>query len=874
VHAKQQLLSDGLFLFNAPANYGTTHVINMLQALPGVKSIQPDFIYHIENAPNDPQFNSQWDMSGNGTTFDIKAPAAWDISTGNSNVVVGVIDTGVDYNHPDLSANIWTNPGEIPGNGIDDDKNGFTDDVHGWDFANNDNDPMDDNSHGTHVSGTIGAKGNNSIGVVGVNWNVKIMALKFLGANGMGTTAAGVSCVNYATMMHNRGVNIRVTNNSWGGGGFDATLYSAINNAGNAGMLFVAAAGNNGSNMDAGGEAVKSYPAAYDLNNIISVANITSSGSLAFDSNYGVTSVDLGAPGSAIISTTPNNTYSSFSGTSMASPHVAGAVAMLLGLSPTASYQSLKAAILNSVDPTASLSSTTVTGGRLNLFKAVSTFAKLPSLDPASDSGTSNSDEITNDSTPTFFGNAAANAQVTLYANGTQVGSGTANGSGDYSVTVSTLTDGFYDITASWTGSSGQTGPIGITIDTVAQIPAAPDLDSTSDSGGNNADNITKNTSLKLLASSEPGTLTLYRNGVSVASTTVNPGGGATFTNVATGPDGVYNFTASVVDIAGNVSSAGAPLAVTIDTSVAPPTTPVLDPTKDSGAKGDGITKFAQPKFNGTAEDGTVRIFSDGSQIASAGISGGTYGITSVSVLSNGTHTITAQDTDIAGNVSTLSGPFQITIDTIPPTIDQVNSGFYYIAGPQSVKLIFSENVGASVQNTDLQLFDADTFEPIPSSSISVNYNSGTNTATFTWSTLPGGVLPDGNYGAAIAATSITDPAANATSDFEADFFFLMSDANHDRAVDLTDFTFLASNFNQSGKNFAQGDFNYDDTVDLTDFTLLAANFNRTLAPPPPPAGVASTAAAVPAAQPQSAFSGVTIDSDQTVDSLSTIIEI
>ena len=218
----------------------------------------------------------------------------------SANVLVGVIDTGVDYNHPDLAANIWTNPGEIAGNGIDDDGNGYIDDVHGYDFVNNDGDPMDDNGHGTHFSGTIGGVGNNGIGVAGVNWNVKIMALKFLDSGGSGSTANAVAGVQYATMM-----GVDVTSNSWGGGGFSQALYDAIDAAGAANIAFVAAAGNNGANNDTS----PAYPAAYDLPNIISVAATDDNDELASFSNYGAASVDLGAPGVDILSTLPGNQY-------------------------------------------------------------------------------------------------------------------------------------------------------------------------------------------------------------------------------------------------------------------------------------------------------------------------------------------------------------------------------------------------------------------------------------------------------------------------------------------------------------------------------------------------------------------------------------
>jgi subtilisin-like proprotein convertase family protein len=272
-----------------------------------------------------------------------------------------VIDTGVDYNHPDLVANMWHNTLD-PIDGVDNDGNGLVDDYYGADFANNDGNPMDDNNHGTHVSGTIGAVGNNGIGVVGVAWNVKIMALKFLSASGSGYTSDAIDCINYA-----RTHGAKILNNSWGGGGYDSALFNAIVAAKNAGIIFVAAAGNNASNND----TTAAYPANYAVDNVVSVAAIDRNNNLASFSNYGATTVDLGAPGVSILSTTPNNTYSTFSGTSMATPHVSGALALVWAANPTLTYSQVIARVLNNVDPISSLSGKTVTGGRLNVFKAI-----------------------------------------------------------------------------------------------------------------------------------------------------------------------------------------------------------------------------------------------------------------------------------------------------------------------------------------------------------------------------------------------------------------------------------------------------------------------------------------------------------------------
>ena len=299
-------------------------------------SCSPNFrLKALETIPNDPGSSDLWGMT---SAEGISAPRAWDLSTGSNSIVVAVIDTGVDYSHPDLAANMWHNPGEVPGNGVDDDLNGYVDDVYGVNTitgAAQPGNPMDDHYHGTHVAGTIGAVGNNGIGVVGVSPHVKIMALKFLSASGSGSLAGAIKAIDYATMMRiNYGINVRLSNNSWGGGGYSTPLEQAISRAKAAGIIFVAAAGNDGADSDAS----PMYPAGYDVDNIVAVAAINRDQNLASFSNYGATSVDIAAPGVSIYSTSPNSGYQSLSGTSMATPHVAGALALLLGYQPSLSY--------------------------------------------------------------------------------------------------------------------------------------------------------------------------------------------------------------------------------------------------------------------------------------------------------------------------------------------------------------------------------------------------------------------------------------------------------------------------------------------------------------------------------------------------------
>jgi len=369
---------------------------------PGFRRIDPDYIVRSTALPNDPEYanGSLWGLENTGQSggvvdADIDAAAAWEITTGSRGVVIGVIDTGIDYTHPDLAANIWTNPGEIAGNGIDDDANGYVDDVHGWDFLNDDNDPMDDDDHGTHVAGTIGAVGNNATGVVGVAWQVSMMALKTLGPTG-GTLAAAIEAIGYATMMRERGVNVVATNNSWGfapgvnpGGG----LSTAIAAGGAAGILFVAAASNDANNND----VTPTYPSSYADPSIIAVAATTRTNTLASYSNYGVTRVDIGAPGSAIKSTVPGGGYTSLDGTSMATPHVGGVVALLASEYTMATAAEIKQAILESAVPIAALAGKVATGGLLNARGALNRLAEIigAPVDPPPLRVTSHSGNVT-----------------------------------------------------------------------------------------------------------------------------------------------------------------------------------------------------------------------------------------------------------------------------------------------------------------------------------------------------------------------------------------------------------------------------------------------------------------------------------------------
>ena len=359
-------LVEGLQVVKVPAGMTVKEAIEVYQRHPAVLYAEPNWIVHHQATPNDPAFADLWGLHNTGQSggvpdADIDAVEAWNLTTGSASVVVAVIDTGIDPNHPDLTANLFRNTADCNSNSIDDDGNGQIDDCFGINTAANTSSPLDDNNHGTHVSGTIGAAGNNGVGVVGVNWTVRIMACKFLTAAGSGTVADAIDCLEYVKLMKDRGVGIVATNNSWGGGGFSQALFDAIEAHLQRGILFIAAAGNNTSSND----VTPFYPAGYQLPNVLAVAATTRIDSLAAFSNFGRQTVSLGAPGDTILSTTPNNTYSFFSGTSMATPHVTGVAALLKAQDPSRDWRAIKNLILAGGDTIPALANT-ITQKRLN----------------------------------------------------------------------------------------------------------------------------------------------------------------------------------------------------------------------------------------------------------------------------------------------------------------------------------------------------------------------------------------------------------------------------------------------------------------------------------------------------------------------------
>lgn len=343
----------------------TRALVRALNADPRVEYAEPDYIRRADALPDDPLLGELWGMP------QIGAPGAWALTAGAADVVVADIDTGVDYTHPDLAASMWKNLGEIPANDIDDDGNGYVDDVYGIDACNRDADPMDDHGHGTHTAGTIAAVGDNGVGVTGVAWKAKVMALKFIRAIGGGYDSEAIACINYAIARKLAGVNVVAINASWGGGGGSQALKDAIDAAGAAGIVFVAAAGND--NVDTDG--APHYPSSFDSDTIVSVAATDRFDARAPFSNWGAESVDLAAPGVGVLSTVPDvrdeSGYSTFNGTSMATPHVAGAIALCASLFPAESAAARIDRVLDSVDPVPGLSGMCVTGGRLDVLAAL-----------------------------------------------------------------------------------------------------------------------------------------------------------------------------------------------------------------------------------------------------------------------------------------------------------------------------------------------------------------------------------------------------------------------------------------------------------------------------------------------------------------------
>lgn len=349
--------------------YQVAHAIGQAE----VEFVEPNFAVVSTALPDDPQFDQLWGLANFGQTggtagADVDAIEAWNRTTGSDDLVIAAFDSGIDYAHPDLADNIWRNPREVADNGVDDDGNGFIDDVFGVDVVFDDGDPADIDGHGTHTAGTLGAVGNNDIGVAGVAWDVQIMPIKFLSDSGFGSNDKAILGMNYMLMMRRDfGINIVASNHSWSGADYSQVLDDLIAEGIDLGITFVASAGNDAINNDLS----PTYPAAYDHEGLITVAATDANDELADFSRYGASTVDLAAPGVGILSTTPGGEYGLSDGTSMSAPYVTGTVALLKSLYPGAGPSQIKSAILSGVDLLPSLAGKTVSGGRLNILGAI-----------------------------------------------------------------------------------------------------------------------------------------------------------------------------------------------------------------------------------------------------------------------------------------------------------------------------------------------------------------------------------------------------------------------------------------------------------------------------------------------------------------------
>ncbi len=448
-------------LVKTPGDMSPDEAIAWFKKQPNVLFAEPNYRVTASVVSNDQYYvnGSLWGMygddspsavgpSGTTNTFGIAAEKAWNSGyVGNDNVFVGIIDTGIQVTHPDLVNNIWVNPYD-PVDGVDNDSNGYVDDVNGWDFYNNDNTVYDstEDDHGTHVAGTIGGQGGNTIGVAGVNWNVTMISAKFLGAFG-GTTADAVRAVDYLTDLKTRhGMNLVASNNSWGGGGYSSALHAAVNRSAKANILFVAAAGNSSSNNDytlnypsslstlqnATGEPAASYEG------VVAVASLDSNGAMSYFSSYGPTTVDIAAPGGGVWSSVPTNAYANYSGTSMATPHVTGAIALFKSVYPNATAQQIRNVLMQTATPTASQAGYTVSGGRLNVNSMINNgLAPPPPTIAVGDVSLNEGNSGTTNMVFTVTMSAALTNPVTFnYA----TSNGTATAGSDYQATSGTAT--------------------------------------------------------------------------------------------------------------------------------------------------------------------------------------------------------------------------------------------------------------------------------------------------------------------------------------------------------------------------------------------------------------------------------------------------
>lgn len=706
-------------LVRFPATVSSSAAIRALQANPNVLYAEPNWILTTDATSNDPYYTggSLWGMYGDNTTpkntFGTHAGEAWaNDKLGSKNSYIGIIDEGIDFSHPDLNSNIWVNPYD-PVNGRDDDGNGYIDDVRGWDFVNNNNTIYDGGTldrHGTHVAGTIGASGNNGQGVAGVSWNVTMISGKFLGANG-GSLANAVKAVNYFTDLKTRhGLKIVATSNSWGGGGYSVTLHQAIIRAAKANILFIAAAGNDGLSNDTTARYPSSYnstvaavssgttietAATYD--NVIAVAAIASDGTLASFSNYGANSVDIGAPGVGVWSTLPGNTYASYNGTSMATPHVSGAAA-LINADTGLIGAGLRNRILSSVTTYAGLTGRVSTGGRLDLssFGPGAVDASAPSI-----SLSASSTSVVAGSTVTLTATATDNVGVTRvdFNQGvTLLGSDSSN---PYTYVWTAATAGTYQFTSTgFDAANNSSTSNSVTVTVTAPTDSTPPSISLAAS----SNSITAGASVTLTATASDNVgvtqVEFYQGATLLGTDTSAP----FVNNWSTSSAGTYQFTSIAYDAASNSTTSNT---VTVNVAAAADSTPPtvsLVSSSSSVAVGSSITLTASANDNVAVT--SVEIYVNGNLIST--LSSGPYTL-DWTALSAGTYSFTAIAYDAAGLSATSAA---VTVTATNPVATGVRASsvvitFYGGKASNSnlgVNVITTNNLGATVANARVSI--------------------------------------------------------------------------------------------------------------------------------------------------------------------------
>jgi len=654
---------DGLALIHVSSG-DPVAAMAALQAEPSVLRTGLNYLMTTQVVPNDPLFGSTWGMNNTASQLnDIDAPQAWDIYTGDPNYRVAVIDTGIDFNHPDLQGNIWVNPGEIANDGIDNDGNGYIDDVRGWNFVTNTNNPQDGNGHGTHVSGTIAAKGNNGIGVAGVAWNAKIVPLKFLSDTGSGTTANAIKAIDYCTAN-----GIKLSNNSWGGGLFDSLLLQAITNAGAADHLFIAAAGNSALNIDVS----LSYPASYNLSNMVNVASTTNTGTLSVFSNFGVGTVQVAAPGSNIFSTWPvaltvlgqPNGYNSISGTSMATPHVTGLAALLRGKMPSWTATQVRSAILGSTKPLTALAGKVGREGIISAYNALlgtNVEAIPPTVNAVRTPATANAAGWNNANvtvaitgTDNVGGSGVRDIKYTINA-GTTI---TAAGS---TTNVVRSTDGIATLAYWATDNSGNVSPAGsmtVRVDKTAPVTtltATPEATSTS-----------------VVVSGTDAT-----SGVAGTFYSVDGAPAVAYSGPITLDNGVHTVTAYSTDIAGNTEAVK-----TLSLPLGSLSTVTVNPVSvNGGTAATGTVTLGSPAPAGgvvvTLTSSSAAAVVPASVTVAAGATTATFAISTTSVVASTAAVITGSSLGVSKTTTLTVSPVvaSVTFNTLTLSPTSVRGG-------------------------------------------------------------------------------------------------------------------------------------------------------------------------------------------------------